>query len=298
MKYLAYGTFPQSGGNMFLEPGFLTAEHDASITNWSAYSFHPMNIVEHVRYSYYDAGAFNQYDQRNPSVGVTKPYYGKTGAYSFLKAPRYTAGGSQHAAEVGPLARVLVNYATGISPWVDTVNNFMSGTIAPSVGLNLGAATSQIPALRSVLGRHAARVIECKLVADEMSTWITQLTATTGTGQTYRHRNIPRETSTGCGLTEAPRGALGHWIRLDGRKISNYQCVVPSTWNLGPKDRNDVKGPVEQAIEGTVVTDSETGRTRVGRIVRSFDPCIACAVHLVSPDKKKVTKFKVADPNS
>jgi len=292
-KYLAYGTFPNSSGSLFITGGFLNATA-SSVASWTVTPLNPANIQEHITYSYYDAGTLGGYNMLNPSLGVTKPSYGKPGAYSWLKAPRYqTAAGSAntHVCEVGPLARVLVNsLATGANPiWLNTVSAVLTD-------LGLTPVTSNIPALRSVLGRHAARAIECKVVADEMQNWIAALSSTPTTGQTYTNRTIPKVSSTGYGLTEAPRGALGHWIRVDGKKISNYQAVVPTTWNMSPMDTYGQNGTVEQAILGTTVTDDATGRTRVGRIVRSFDPCIACAVHVVSPDKKKVTKFEVVPP--
>jgi hydrogenase large subunit len=287
-KYIAYGTFPDANNNLLLQAGYLDATN-SNIANWTSYTFSADNIREYVHYSYYDAGLLGQYEGKHPSVGATKPSYGKSGAYSFLKAPRYIEAGQTNVCEVGPLARVLVNYVAGVTPWVSTVNTFMTSTMAP-------LTTTHIPALRSVIGRHGARALEAQAVANAMTGWINSLSTGTGINRTYRHRNIPRTTATGYGLTEAPRGALGHWIRLDGRKISNYQCVVPSTWNLGPRDPNANMGPVEQAVNGSIVADTDEGRLRVGRIVRSFDPCIACAVHIVSPDKKKVTKFNVVDP--
>jgi Ni,Fe-hydrogenase I large subunit len=293
-KFLSYGTFPDSANSMLLTGGFLNATA-ASHTSWTVYALNPANIEEHITYSYYYDDAFNSYTKLHPSVGATKPSYGKAGAYSWLKAPRYQTGSGSancHVCEVGPLARVLVTYKQNSVPGL---NAYVNAFITNSSGLNMNADTA-IDALPSVLGRHAARAVETQVIADTMQSWIQSLQTTSATGQTYRHRNIPRTSSTGFGLTEAPRGALGHWMRIDGRKISNYQCVVPTTWNGSPKDDYGQIGPIEHAISGSVVTDDATGRVRVGRIVRSFDPCIACAVHIVSPDKKKVTKFEVV-PN-
>ena len=308
-KYLAYGTFPDATGSLFITGGFLDAT--GPISGWVTQPLNTGNIKEYIKYSYYDEnGGAN--DGLHPTVGVTVPQYPKApDAYSWLKAPRYVTGAGSatttHVCEVGPLARVMVNYCANVEPWVSTVNQFITGTL----GLPLLAGLANMP---SVLGRHAARALECKAIADTMATsWIPSLSTTSTTGETYRHRNIPTlpatGNATGMGLTEAPRGALGHWMRLDpvvtGKHyakifkstIGNYQAVVPSTWNLGPKDSDDQPGPVEEALLGTVVTDDATGRTRVGRIVRSFDPCIACAVHIVSPDKKTVSKFMVVDPS-
>ncbi len=290
-KYLAYGTFPDSTGSLFITGGFLDATGPVSGWAGSTQPLNTANIKEYIKYSYYNEGG-GSYDGLNPTAGVTQPQFGKAGAYSWLKAPRYVVGSTKHVCEVGPLARVMVNYCAGVEPWVSTVNNFITGTL----GLPLTTGLENMP---SVLGRHAARALECKAIADTMAaSWIPSLSVTTSAaaGKTYRHRNIPRMPSTGEGLTEAPRGALGHWIRVDGKKISNYQAVVPSTWNMSPKDSDDQPGAVEQALNGTLVLDDAAGRTRVGRIIRSFDPCIACAVHVVSPDKKTVSKFEVV-PN-
>jgi len=295
-KYLAYGTFPSSSNTQFITGGFLDTT-TLPLSSWTVSPLDPSAIREHVKYSFYDNGVLDIYDQLHPSVGVTKPSYGKAGAYSWLKAPRYQTGtgsANTNVCEVGPLARVLVNcLATGADPvWFATTKYVLS---------SIGLTTANIPNLRGVLGRHAARCIEAKVIADAMTGWISNVgTNTAGvTGETYRHRNIPTTSATGYGLTEAPRGALGHWIRIDGTKVSNYQAVVPTTWNAGPKDSYGQNGPIEQALNGlTGLTDDATGRTRVGRIIRSFDPCIACAVHIVSPDKKKVAKFEVVPPGS
>lgn len=289
-KFLAYGTFPTSSGTQVLTGGFADCTNADPMTWFAALQpLNPDNIQEHITYSYYDAGTLNIYDKLHPSVGVTKPKFGKEGAYSWMKAPRYVTGAgaaNTHVCEVGPLARMIVNTLAGVEPWASTVTNFITSTL----GLPLTTGLANLP---SVLGRHAARALECKGIADTMPSWIAALGTTTATGQSYRHRNIPTTSSSGYGLTEAPRGALGHWIRVDGSKVSNYQCVVPTTWNASPKDSYDQHGTIEQAIMGTAVQDDADGRVAIGRIIRSFDPCIACAVHIVSGDKKTISKFEI-----
>jgi len=285
-KYLAYGTFPQADGSQALTGGFVNA---TGAWPWTVTALDPANIREHIKYSFYDEGVLGVYDQLHPSAGVTKPLFGKADAYSWLKAPRYHVGTDVHVCEVGPLARMIVNTVANVEPWASTVTNFITGTL----GLPLTTGVTNLP---SVLGRHAARALECKGTADLMAGWLGQLTTTATTGETYRHRNIPTATTSGYGLTEAPRGALGHWISISGTKVTSYQAVVPTTWNGSPKDETGQNGPIEQAIKGTLLTDDATGRTKVGRIVRSFDPCIACAVHIVSPDKKTISKFEVVPP--
>ena len=143
---------------------------------------------------------------------------------------------------------MLVNYVAGNQPVKDVVNDFVTGTL--KLGLE------NIPNLRSVLGRHAARALECKIVANQLPIWIAELGTTAGTGVTYRHRNLPTFSATGAGFTEAPRGALSHWIRIDGKKISNYQCVVPTTWNVSPKGTDGEHGPIEHALSGTNVANT------------------------------------------
>jgi hydrogenase large subunit len=130
--------------------------------------------------------------------------------------------------------------------------------------------------LFSVLGRHVARAVETKYIADSMHDWLLQLKPGESS---YVDYSIPDE-SQGVGLVEAARGALGHWIEIKDKKIANYQCVVPSTWNLSPRDDRGQPGPVEQALIGTKIKD-ESNPFEVVRIVRSFDPCIACAVHCI-----------------
>ncbi|MFC1923596.1 nickel-dependent hydrogenase large subunit [Chloroflexota bacterium] len=188
----------------------------------------------------------------NPSEGVTEPDIDKLGAYSWVKSPRYL----DLVHEVGPLARMWVNgdYTNGIS----------------------------------VLDRLAARALECKKVANAMAGWLDELSVD---DPVYEYSTIP-ESSTGIGLTEAPRGALGHWIEISDFKISRYQVVTPTAWNASPKDDIEQKGPIEQALIGTPVIDTDQP-IELLRVVHSFDPCIACAVHLVTSDGQSLGRFRV-----
>jgi hydrogenase large subunit len=189
----------------------------------------------------------------NPSVGVTEPYVDKPGAYSWLKAPRY----QDTVYEVGPLARMWINgdYQRGIS----------------------------------VLDRVAARALESKKIADAMNEWLDELVPE---DPVYEYRPIP-ENATGMGMTEAPRGALGHWIEITNSKISRYQVVTPTNWNASPLDDLDQNGPIEQALIGTPVEDIDQP-IEVLRVVHSFDPCLACSVHLVTPEGQSLGKFRVS----
>ena len=131
-------------------------------------------------------------------------------------------------------------------------------------------------------------LLECKLVADAMADWVLQLKPDE---PVYAEYELP-DTAQGAGLVDGPRGALGHWIRIENGVIANYQCVVPSTWNLSPRDDRDQPGPVEQALIGTQVRD-EANPFEVVRIVRAFDPCLACAVHVVDARGQERARFRV-----
>ncbi|GAH50655.1 unnamed protein product, partial [marine sediment metagenome] len=178
--------------------------------------------------------------------------------------------------ELGPLARMVVNYVQGdakIKKLVDSV---------------LSEFNAKPDSLFSVLGRHAARSLECKVVADAMADWVQELKPGEPIVAEYE---IPEE-SEGAGLTEAPRGALGHWIKIKDKKIERYQVITPTAWNGSPKDDKEQPGPIEQAIIGTKIKNEENP-FEIVRIVRSFDPCLACAVHLVTAKGRELGKFKV-----
>jgi len=206
----------------------------------------PSGITEDVRNSWYRSRS-----GLHPSQGETEPDHTKSGAYSWIKSPRYN--GSVH--EVGPLARMVVSYTAG----EPTVQKLVNDTLA-----HFGAGPE---ALFSVLGRHAARALECKFVADKMANWILELKPGEPVCTEYE---TPTE-GNGVGLWEAPRGSLGHWIRIEDKKIANYQCVPPTNWNASPRDDKAQPGPIEQALVGTEVKD-ERNPFEVVRIVRSFDP--------------------------
>ena len=211
-------------------------------------------INESVRHSWYQDSSSG----RHPAQGETKPEYGKEGAYSWIKSPRY----DKKVYEVGPLARVAVTYAHGDPVMKNLVDSALAQLKAPP------------SVLFSVMGRHLARALSAKFIADSMEKWLLELKPGEPTFVEY---TIPEE-GMGVGLTEAARGALGHWMEIKEQKIANYQCVVPTTWNASPRDDNGNPGPMEQAIMGTKVKDKDNP-FEIVRIVRSFDPCIACAVH-------------------
>jgi hydrogenase large subunit len=256
-RYLSYGAWDLDQAadltrrRRYLPAGVL------DLTTQEVAPLEPQRITEQVRYAWYKSTS----DLR-PANGETVADPTKPSAYSFLKAPRY--GGQ--VCEVGPLARLMVAYGRGHERVRKLVDGLLSELQLP------------VSALSSVLGRHAARALECKLVADAMSEWVLQLHP----GEpSCAPTDVPQE-STGMGLAEAPRGSVGHWIELRDGVIANYQAVVPTTWNCSPRDDQDQPGTCEQALEGTRVKDEQNPFELV-RIVRSFDPCLACAIHMVSP---------------
>jgi len=247
-NFMAYGVFPLSPSNdaKLLPAGILQ--------NGKLQPVNPEVIAEDVGSSLYSSAS-----GRRPYDGETVADPDKSGAYSWLKAPRYNG----QVMEVGPLARVLVGCQDGQSPALKSA--------VDALLKNLGREAGD---LNSVLGRHAARALECKIIADQCAQWLDQITPDE---PTFTDFSVP-ESGRGYGLTEAARGALGHWLVIRDSKISNYQCVVPTTWNCSPRDDHGVPGPVEQALVGLPIADPENP-IEAARVVRSFDPCLACAVH-------------------
>ncbi len=226
----------------------------------------PKKITEDVKASWYDSPS-----HLHPAKEVTLPNPAKKGAYSWLKAPRYDG----EAYEVGPLARVAMAYQRKEPKVVQLVDDSLKRC-------QLGP-----DALNSVMGRHLARAIECKLVADELGAMIMQVKLDEPVCAEHK---IP-DAAQGMGLWCAARGALGHWIEIKDAKIARYQAVVPTTWNASPNYDKGRPGPIEHAMIGTMVEDTENPFA-LARIVRSFDPCIACAVHILEPGKS-VKQFRI-----
>lgn len=240
-NFLAYGTFEENneGTELFLTRGVVT---DAAYGE-----FDKMQIHEYVGFS-----KFKSESGLHPWDGQTDPDPEKENSYSFIKAPRYEDG----VMEVGPLARTVVAYLSGKN---ETVKSLVDETCS-AVGI-------QVSDLFSVLGRHAARALECKIVAERCQQWAMQLKPEEPVHTPF---SIPSEAK-GSGFAEAPRGAVSHWIKIDGQVIDLYQVVAPTTWNCSPRDDKGQKGAIEQALIGTPVSDVENPIEPV-RVVRSFDP--------------------------
>jgi len=248
-------------------------------------------ITEAIAHSYYEYAGGDQ-AALHPWDGETKPKYsGPTppfdalatdGKYSWLKSPRYDG----MPMEVGPLARMLVAYGSGNQ----AVKGLVDGALTE---LKLPAT-----ALFSTLGRVAARALETVYMLDLMDGWLDELAKNMESGDLRIHDGAKWDPSTwpdtaeGWGFHEAPRGALGHWIKIKDKKIENYQAVVPSTWNAGPRDEKGVTGPYEASLEGTPVAEPERPLELL-RTIHSFDPCLACAVHVVDATGKERVRVEV-----
>ena len=215
----------------------------------------PHKVFEYVKHSWYTEDC-----ARAPAQGQTVPAPEKPEAYSWLKSPRYAG----KVCEVGPLARTMIAYAAGNRECRTEVNALLS------------ELNAKPEALKSVLGRHAARAIEAKRLGKMATDWALVLKP----GEPFCAESKVPEKGAGFGCVDGPRGALGHWIEIENKKIARYQLVVPTTWNSSPKDDRGLPGPMEQALIGAKVKDAKNP-VELARIVRSYDPCLACSVHVL-----------------
>jgi Ni,Fe-hydrogenase I large subunit len=285
-NFMSYGEFPTSTGEFFLPQGVIL-DRDLS-------TVHPVDqtkITEQIARSWYEYGEGEQ-AALHPWEGETVPNYtGPQPPYEFLeteqkytwmKAPRY----EDRAVEVGPLARMLVAYGAGHPGVVGAVNAVLE---------TLGAGPE---ALFSTLGRTAARGIETLVVAGQLEPWLDELAANMAEGNLNAFAGDLWDPSTwpaeaqGYGPHEAPRGALGHWVKIKDGKIENYQCVVPSTWNCSPRDGSGQPGAYEAALPGTPLAEPEQP-LEILRTIHSFDPCMACGVHIVDAQGKELTRVEL-----
>jgi hydrogenase large subunit len=291
-NYLAYGDFP---GNSSGDPAALWLPQGLVFDRDLGHPPQPLDqnqigeYITHSWYSYSDGDGA----AKHPSVGETEwdytgpqppfDFLNTEGKYSWLKAPRY----SDTPMEVGPLARMVVAYAAGHGRVRQLVDHVLSS-------LGLGSE-----ALFSTLGRVAARGTETLVIAERMAGWIDELETNMNSGNLSVHNGARWDPSTwpaqavGWGVTEAPRGALGHWVNIQDGAIANYQCVVPSTWNGSPRDALGQRGPWEEALIGTPVADPQKP-VEILRTIHSFDPCMACAVHVLDAERRELTRIRIA----
>ncbi|MFH1495261.1 MAG: nickel-dependent hydrogenase large subunit [Pseudomonadota bacterium] len=292
-NFMTYGDFPEKGMDdpaSFLIPSGVILDRDLS-------KIHPVDlnaedqIQEYVAHSWYDYSGGKE-KGLHPYQGETtlnytgpKPPYqhlDTDASYSWLKSPRWRG----KAVEVGPLARVLMLHARGHEQTRELV------------GMTLKKLDLPVSALYSTLGRTAARTLETKIIVDAMQGWYDQLLANIKAGDVRTFNETLWEPSSwpklakGVGYSEAPRGALAHWIVIKDQIIDNYQAVVPSTWNAGPRDTTGQDGPYEAALKGHKLHDPKQP-IEILRTIHSFDPCIACAVHVVDPAGEELVQVKV-----
>lgn len=289
-NFLSFGDFNAADGTPWIPAGVIR-ERDLG----AVYPVDQQAITEHVAYSWYSYD--DETTGKHPFDGTTVANYtgpqppykflntGPNDKYSWMKAPRY----EEQPMEVGPLARMLVGYASGheqITATVDAVLNQLG--VGPEV-------------LFSTLGRIAARCIETVIMVDQLEVMYQELIDNIAAGDLQVHDGTlwdpaswPAEAQ-GFGWHEAPRGALGHWVRIADQKIANYQCVVPTTWNCAPRDAGGRPGPYEAALIGTPIVDPAQP-LEILRTIHSFDPCMACGVHVVDATGREYADFAVNSP--
>jgi len=293
-NFMTYGDFPEKGmddpASYLIPPGVIL---DRDLSTIHEVDMHASDqIREYVAHSWYDYdGGKNEglhpYDGETKLnyTGPTPPYQhlDVEQSYSWLKSPRW----KNRPVEVGPLARVLMLYASGHEQTKELVDMTLSKLEVPQ------------RALFSTLGRTAARTLETKVIGDTMQIWYDNLVANIKSGDTRTFNETLWEPSSwpaqarGVGVMEAPRGGLAHWIVIRNGKIDNYQAVVPSTWNAGPRDAEGQPGPYEAALQDNHSLHDPQQPVEILRTIHSFDPCIACAVHVTDPNGEELVKVKV-----
>ena len=283
-NYLSVPDVPlDTTGTKFAVPGgFITAKDLATYKPITKFGdeFFVKGVEESIKHSWYN---YSEQKPLHPYVGETKPNYTDfkdNEKYSWLKSPTFYG----KVAQVGPLANVLCGLAAGHAPtkkYATAVLDTVSALAKTKVGLD---------AMHSTIGRHAARAVRCAVSVDELSNQWSLLLANIAKGDlhTFNKPVFPKGEISGVGFHEAPRGALSHWVVIDDGKIKNYQCVVPSTWNACPRNEKDEPGPYEASLMNTPVARQDEP-LEVLRTVHSFDPCIACAIHLTDEEGSAVS---------
>jgi hydrogenase large subunit len=289
-NYMSYGEYPDNDSAspaLFLPTGIIRGRDLSRVE-----AVDSKKVTEYVSHSWYqyqqgDSASLHPYQgETSPTyTGPTPPYerLDTDKKYSWLKSPRY----ADEPMEVGPLARMLVSYVSGHSQVKALVD-----TVLKKLGVGPDA-------LFSTLGRVAARGIETQVLAEKMGDWVDGLASNMAGHDLRIHDNSKWEPSSwpadamGAGFHEAPRGSLGHWVHIQEGLIANYQCIVPSTWNAGPRDAKGRRGPYEEALLATPVADPQRP-LEILRTVHSFDPCMACGVHVVDPDRRELAAVRVS----
>lgn len=289
-NFLACGEFPEGDvrdiGSLYFPRGIIL-DKDLS----TVHEYDQRKVREFIHSSWYE--------QKDPAAGL-HPYEGETvpkytgpkppwtylqdqEKYTWMKSPRYEGRSMQ----VGPLARMLVAYASGHSD------------VKAMVGEALGTLKVGPEVLFSTLGRTAARGIETVLLVRKMEQWLGELNTHIRNGDVATFTKDKWEPSSwpakaeGYGYLDAPRGALGHWVQIENEKIARYQCVVPSTWNCSPRDAEGQEGPYEASLQDHHPLVDPERPLEILRTIHSFDPCMACGVHVLDAEGREVVEVKV-----
>jgi hydrogenase large subunit len=284
-NYLAVPDFPLDGkGTKFDMPGGTIFNGDlANVREIKSFddAYFKENVTESIAHAWYDGDW-----TKHPYEEDTVPKYTKfdeSKKYSWVKAPRFQG----KVMQVGPLAEVLVAFALGHEP----TKRWAGKTLATAGAVAKTALTPAV--LHSTLGRHAARMIRTAVISELALKHWKLLADNIGKGDTtiFNQPVFPKGEQRGFGFHEAPRGTLSHWVVIENGKIKNYQAVVPSTWNAGPRDEKNQPGPYEASLVGNPVADAERP-LEVLRTIHSFDPCLACAIHTLDPEGREIARVK------
>jgi len=286
LNYLSVPDMPlDTKGTKFALPGGFIENGDVStykaIERYDDAYFRD-GVKESVKHAWYEGGK----GALHPFDGETNPAYSdfdEDGKYSWVKSPTFY----DKRAQVGPLPNVLAMYVAGHEPTQRHLNRVLS-IVAAVVGSDIPLA-----ALHSTIGRHAARAVRCGVLYETMAEQWTLLMENIAKGDfdTFNRPLFPKGEVRGFGYHEAPRGVLSHWTVINNGKIANYQCVVPTTWNAGPRDENDAVGPYEASLIDNPIADPEKP-LEVLRTVHSFDPCLACAIHMVDTERRDIVRVQ------
>jgi [NiFe] hydrogenase large subunit/hydrogenase large subunit len=291
-NYVSVGEYPDNGNwrdvdSLYFPRGVIFDRNLAEVLPYDH-----EKVREYITSSWYEYEGGDDISL-HPFEGETRPRY--TGPeppwttlenhekYTWMKSPRY----DDRPVEVGPLARMLVAYASGHEDVQEVVNEA------------LGRLEVGPEALFSTLGRTAARGVETVLLARRLETWFGALVDRIRSGDTQTFNGEFWDPSTwpttaqGYGYLEAARGALGHWVQIDDGRIAHYQCVVPSTWNCSPRDANGVSGPYEASLTDNHPLVDPERPLEILRTIHSFDPCMACGVHVLDAQGREVTRVRV-----
>jgi hydrogenase large subunit len=263
-RYLPSGIwgFDENGGKVAeVNEDLITEQTICSFYSDAGTPVHPRQGITEPKFPDGVLGADGKLDVKNP-----------TGKYTWDKAPRYDG----KPIEAGGLSRLLVAYNRG-NPFIKGHIDKLLAYLSDKAGTPLG-----VDALASTLGRTAARNIETLYIAELMIEWVGELAEALRGGDSQTFVEPKQTDGEGAGMWEAPRGALYHYEKISGNKIEKYQIIIPSTWNISPRDADGIKGPMEQALVGVPVEDLKKPIHAL-RTVHSFDPCVACAVHISEP---------------